>query len=500
VSGTTDWKQYEIVLAVPADATVLTFGVLLYGAGTVWADDLSLGAVGNDVAVTREPFRTPLEQETRDPADVAEKPANLDFESEATAAGAPAGPLTAAEGDWLKKHLIPFATDDPTTGVADLAPLKAVIGDAVVVALGEGTHGTREHFRMKHRLTEFLVREKGFTHFLIEANGPETERVNDYVLGGEGTARAVVAGMRFWTWDTREVVDLVEWLRAYNTTAATKVRFLGFDMQYGKLAMEDTRAFVARADPGFVKSTEEAYKDLWAYWDFTPAARKTIDALPKAEKEARAKKAWAVAGHLDANRTKYADHLPAEEVERAVRTARAAAQAAENRGATFEYRDRCMADNVRHALDRAPKGSKAVLWAHNGHVSRQPGWMGSHLAKVYGDKLLVVGFGCGEGRYTAVKPGGGLSGENKLQPPTAGSVEEAFRAAGLPRAVLDLRAAAKDPAGKWVTVPRPFRSVGAVATDVQFYPARVAEWYDVLVYIDRTEPTRCFGLTEPHDR
>ncbi|HEX5758243.1 MAG TPA: erythromycin esterase family protein [Thermoanaerobaculia bacterium] len=35
---------------------------------------------------------------------------------------------------------------------ADLAPLREVVGDARVVALGEATHGTREFFHLKHHL------------------------------------------------------------------------------------------------------------------------------------------------------------------------------------------------------------------------------------------------------------------------------------------------------------------------------------------------------------
>jgi erythromycin esterase len=493
VDGTTNWARYEIVLDVPTDATVLTFGVLLYGAGTVWVDDLTLEAVGNDVAVTREPFETPLMQETRDPAVLPAKPVNLDFEADAIAEPK-AAPLTDAQKTWLKSHLVPFDTDEPGKGVADLLPLKPVIGGARVVALGEGTHGTREHFRMKHRLTEFLATQLAFTHFAIEANGPETERVNDYVLGGEGDARTVVAGMLFWTWNTQEVVDLVEWMREYNRSAKVKLQFLGFDMQFGKLAMEDTRAFVGKADPDFGKKLEEAYRDLWEYWEFDPDARKKVDALSKDEKQARAKKAWEVAEHVEKNRDRYAVKLSAAEVDRAVRTARVAAQAAQSQAEGGGYRDKCMAENVRHILDRAPEGSKIVLWAHNGHVGKHPGAMGSHLAKAYGDKMVVVGFGSGEGTYTAIKQGKGLVGDNKLLPPAAGSVEEALRSTGVPRAVLDLRTAAKEPNGRWVAEPRPFRSIGALAMDAQFFPTRVSESYDVLVYFDKTEATKCFGL------
>lgn len=40
LKGTTDWKQYEIVLDVPKESKLIAFGVLLSGKGTVWIDDV----------------------------------------------------------------------------------------------------------------------------------------------------------------------------------------------------------------------------------------------------------------------------------------------------------------------------------------------------------------------------------------------------------------------------------------------------------------------------
>ena len=45
IKGTTDWKKYEIVLDVPKDATAIAFGVLLYGTGQIWFDDISFEVV-----------------------------------------------------------------------------------------------------------------------------------------------------------------------------------------------------------------------------------------------------------------------------------------------------------------------------------------------------------------------------------------------------------------------------------------------------------------------
>ena len=42
ITGTTDWKQYEIVLDVPQQATQISFGMLVAGRGTGWLDDVKL--------------------------------------------------------------------------------------------------------------------------------------------------------------------------------------------------------------------------------------------------------------------------------------------------------------------------------------------------------------------------------------------------------------------------------------------------------------------------
>ena len=52
IKGTTDWKQYEVVLDVPADAAQIAFGVNLGESGQIWADDLKLEIVGQNVSKT----------------------------------------------------------------------------------------------------------------------------------------------------------------------------------------------------------------------------------------------------------------------------------------------------------------------------------------------------------------------------------------------------------------------------------------------------------------
>ena len=79
IEGTNDWQEYSVVLDIPDDAVLITFGVVLYGIGQVWVDDCAFETVGQDVAPTGDylrptPFRTVLDPDLRN------EPINLDIE------------------------------------------------------------------------------------------------------------------------------------------------------------------------------------------------------------------------------------------------------------------------------------------------------------------------------------------------------------------------------------------------------------------------------------
>ena len=64
---------------------------------------------------------------------------------------------------------------------ADLEPLLRRIGDARVVLIGEASHGTSEFYRMRARITQRLIEEKGFNIVAAEADWPDAARIDHYV-------------------------------------------------------------------------------------------------------------------------------------------------------------------------------------------------------------------------------------------------------------------------------------------------------------------------------
>src|SRR5690349_5403948 len=170
----------------------------------------------------------------------------------ALSASAAAAQQTDPATEWIRANAIRLSSAEAGHGFADMQALKPLIGNARIVSLGEATHGTREFFQLKHRMLEFLATEMGFTIFSIEANMPEAYRLNDYVLNGTGDPAELLKGMYFWTWNTEEVLDMIKWMRAFNTSGKGRVQFTGFDMQTHTVALEIARQFVQRYDSAYL--------------------------------------------------------------------------------------------------------------------------------------------------------------------------------------------------------------------------------------------------------
>ncbi len=71
VTGTSDWKKYEIVLDVPLNASNMAFGALLVGSGQIWFDKLNFEIVDATVLTTGK---------GKDALMPSKEPLNLDFE------------------------------------------------------------------------------------------------------------------------------------------------------------------------------------------------------------------------------------------------------------------------------------------------------------------------------------------------------------------------------------------------------------------------------------
>ena len=105
--------------------------------------------------------------------------------------------------------------------------------DNNIIALGEATHGNKEFQQLKLEVFKKLVEENHVRSFALEADCGGCEEVNQYIQGGDGTTKEIIKKLGFQIYQTEEMVQLIEYMRAYNQNADenNQLRFYGFDMQ-----------------------------------------------------------------------------------------------------------------------------------------------------------------------------------------------------------------------------------------------------------------------------
>jgi erythromycin esterase len=473
-----EYHPYEIVGMVSDDAEYVNIGLLLLGNGKAWMRDVTVEVFEGTRWIALPDERLSLRM-----APVAEP---LDPVSEKA---------LLAE---LDAHAIPLKTVEAGHGFDDMLSLDRVIGDARIVALGEASHGTREFFQMKHRILEYLVEKKGFTVFAIEANWPESESADRYIKTGTGDLTAALDAMYFWTWHTREVADMIEWMRAYNRRPGNhpQVTFTSFDMQLPRFAAKQVLDYLGKADRQNLERAAAAYAHVT-----------NLHAGPAVSEDASTRTADRIHADeisklLDGRRAALITASSAAAFLHARQCARIVQQAAEMNASVENpggVRDRAMAENVRWLSEEAYPHQKIVLWAHNGHIGDSSAGgivsMGHHLRQMFGESLVTIGFGFDYGQIRAITMSEGkmTTGPVVLNVPPAvpGSAEALLRQANAPLYLIDFRGLpAGSPLAVWLDQDQLFRQPGAAYDPTQpeifFAPTRLSKTFDSLIFIRKS--------------
>ena len=383
--------------------------------------------------------------------------------------------LSAAEKaevhDWLQKNTINLNTVEAGSGFNDMMPLKAMIGDARIVSLGENKHLNGSFYKVKHRMIEFLVSEMDFTVFAIEAPFGCASKVNEYLLGGDVSPQEALEELVYKVWRTEEILDMLMWMREYNIIHDKKVKFYGLDtrpvFRCAKVVYDYLRKTNGTRD----------YDDILLEWITLKIDRSDTDKMKNIIGEVRD-----LLSYLE-NQCPVASQ-DKKEWDFAVRNSRVLLQyvlrfSIDNRSKRSDIRDKHMAENVKWIIDHE-EGAKTILWAANPHITVLPGsgCMGDYLRQMYGDEMVVIALICN--RSSTDSSGG------KLFDPQTGSLEELLTMAGLEVSVLDFRSLPKGIVSEYLNSP--FRS-GAIKT---IYPIS----YDAVLFIKSTSGARMIKIQD----
>ncbi len=379
---------------------------------------------------------------------------------------------------WLRHHSIHFTPD------ADPAPFVRMIGDARVVALGDATHGTHETYAARQRLVPALV-AAGFRTIAFEASYAEWARVDAYVSRGEGDPREAIQFSQYWFWDTREILELVEWMRARNAAGLTPpIRVVGVDSTEPHSAMEVVTAYLDRVDPAAAEETRVIYSCMHAFYTGTPYCKADIESVrPK----------------IAAKREQYALATSDAEVDEILFAARVVEQGERILATRRAARDEVMAENILHFTDR---GEKVIVIGHNEHWGRTPYRLvkpdlikssGGYLAESLGDAYFAVGSLLLEGTFQAIdyEQQIGVIRPQTMTAPSEDDFARMFDQANLEAMLVPMRRRTLLPA---LAGTHRLRFAGSVAQsrdratlDVE---ADLGEKFDAVLFFRRSTPTQ----------
>ena len=301
---------------------------------------------------------------------------------------------------------------------AEMKPLSAeyIPENISILSIGEAAHGCKEMQELKLSVFKEMVEKRGFTAFALEADYGECAEINRFIQGGEGSAEEMVQKFAFPIYHTKEMAELISWMREWNESAPKekKVRFYGFDMQ----DPEGSYAFLKDYSLSHKLTTGEEFSknlDCIKGENFSLNATNAeeviafLDSLKEkveeSPEEAQTEKGNATdeqdatekqASNDNQDSTEKKEFQERQDFLMELNTVRQAAETWLSKEDSSVLRDRDMEENVKKILEIEQKigSGKLVISAHDGHIQKENSIynsMGVLLTKDFGEAYYAIG-------------------------------------------------------------------------------------------------------------
>jgi erythromycin esterase-like protein len=418
----------------------------------------------------------------------------------------------------------------PLSGEAhDYDALLRLASNADIVLLGESTHGTHEFYRERAEITKRLILDLNFGTVAVEADWPDSYRVNTYVRNigeHEDAVESLVGFQRFpqWMWRNTDVLDFIGWLREHNDSQVLdddRCGFYGLDLYSLHASIGAVLKYLRKVDPEAAQRAEKHYGCFNRFGQETENYSLFAGAGlgPTCEDE--------VVAELIQLRRKSAEYL-----QRDGRSAEEAYFSAEQNAvvvrdaeqyyrhmlkmthSSWNQRDLHMMDTliaIMEHLSRRHRDPKVVVWAHNSHIgdarATQMGTygelnLGQLVREAYGKKAVSIGFTTYTGSVTAASTWGGPAERRHLRPALSDSYEKIFHEVDLPAFWLEFTKHPK--ISHRLRDSRMERAVGVLYQPrteraSHYFAADLPGQFDAVIHIDHTravEPLERTALWE----
>ena len=246
-------------------------------------------------------------------------------------------------------------TIDPTdTSFADLRQFGQLFDNKKVIGVGESTHGTSEFTTLRNRFFKFLISDKQFDTFFLEADFGLCNKINEYVSGTSDSLASAIKGLKLWPWMTIEMKELIESIKYYNISRPNKkISVIGCDMQFISDDLKELNIIINKYSKGNLN-----------YFVFDkPDTQLRVDSIGRYQiikQVEQLRNDYKTFGVSDSLAFKIEFHLKSiDQLIKLVTEGKA----------NYNFRDSCMAENINFYLLNHP-GAKGMFFAHNVHVSK----------------------------------------------------------------------------------------------------------------------------------
>ena len=392
---------------------------------------------------------------------------------------------------------------------SDLDPLMEKIGDARLVLLGEASHGTHEYYMWRARITQRLIKEKGFSFVGVEGDWPDCYRINRFVKGykdaGEDSMEILKSFKRWptWMWANWEIKAFMEWLREENNDKpiGKKVGFYGLDVYSLWESILMIIDYLDKTDPKAAEKARAAANCFEPFGDDEGVAyarstemvpsgcedeviemlQEIVRKIPQYDSDQEAVFSTEQNAYVTVNAEKYYRAMikPGPD--------------------SWNIRDRHMAESLDRLLSHHGENSKAIVWEHNTHIGDARATrmstqgmvnIGQLVREKYGkENTVLVGFGSYKGSVIAGKNWGAPMEKMPVPPARANSWEAILHAIEPKDKLMIMDGGFVD---KQPKIPVGHRAIGVVyRPDQEYYGNYVASMipsrYDSFIFLDETE-------------
>ena len=270
--------------------------------------------------------------------------------------------------------------------------------DYTIVGLGEGTHGTKEFNEIRSEISKQLINKSDFRIIAFESAYGDASLLNEAV---NSDADLHVALKKYITsiWQTKEIYDLMMWIREYNKNHKDKVIISGFDTDVLTNSAEILKKSIGLGKE-YAEITDEIRKkaalqdEMWEKQN-DPSFKLDMKVVIKNGTEGflLVKKADSLYGKkIDLN-----SKLALYNLEQGFKIPYEASK--KNYDVS---RDLIMAEMIQKIQSGYNK--KMILLAHNAHIALKPiivDGMGGYLKEKYGQQYYALATSTALGNYSA---------------------------------------------------------------------------------------------------